>query len=98
MRIGDKIRELRQKSRTSQKDLAISVGISQNYMCLIEAGTRTPSNEVMQKFADHFSIPLPILVWQCVDESEVQEHKKELFKRLKPAIDGMINSIFNENE
>lgn len=94
MQLGIAIRRLR-KSNTNlnQFQFAESVGITQTYLSQIETGNRIPSTQVLNDIGEFLSIPLPILLWFSITESDIQESKKEHFNFIKPSIDSMIGSI-----
>ncbi len=56
MRIGYKIKEIRKNIRISQSKLASKVGISNSYLCDIEAGRKRISVETLIKIADILEI------------------------------------------
>ena len=94
MKIGNGIKVLRKKSGLSQTEFANSIGINQSYLSQIEGGKKNPSTDLLEKIANHFKTPLPILFWFCVDESDIKESKKlEAFKIVKPSIDALIKEF-----
>ncbi|MFA5382045.1 MAG: helix-turn-helix transcriptional regulator [Candidatus Micrarchaeia archaeon] len=52
MSLGTNIKVTRIKQNISQGDLAKTIGISQNHLCLIEGDNGTPSLATLQKIAD----------------------------------------------
>ena len=96
MNIGQSIKSMRLKylPRFTQIDFAERIGITQAYLSQIENGKKQPSTEVLQKIADFFEVPLPILFWFGVEERDIKPNKVEHFRFLKPMIDKMIKSIF----
>lgn len=59
--LGDAIRDLRDKADLSLRDLAQKVGISAPHMSDIELGKRYPSDDVLQKLAQHLKTPFDVL-------------------------------------
>lgn len=56
MKIGPLIKKIRIVRGFTQVQLAKKVGITQNYMSLIETDSKTPSNEKIKAFAKHLNI------------------------------------------
>lgn len=96
MNIGTAIQKLRKTKapQLTQGEFASKIGISQTYLSQIESNKKKPSIEILESIASYFEIPLPIIFWFSIDESDVKESKREYFRFLKPDIDQMINIIF----
>jgi XRE family transcriptional regulator, regulator of sulfur utilization len=91
MKLGQSIKKLRvNKARQIQGLFAQNIGITQSYLSQIETGQKEPSTEILQKIADYFEVPLPILFWYGIEESDIKPEKAEYYKVLKPAIDSLI--------
>jgi len=98
MNIGQAIRHLRKEkaSELNQSEFSKKIGVTQSYLSLIELGKRKPSIELLESISDYFKIPLPILFWFTVDESDIDKNKKDAYNILKPSIDSMIEMLINE--
>lgn len=95
MKLGKSIKRLRvDKARQIQGLFAQNIGITQPYLSQIENDQKEPSIEVLQKIANYFEIPIPILFWYGVEESDIKQEKAEYFKILKPAVDSLIECFF----
>ena len=57
----NRIKEIRQEKKLSQKDLAKKLNISQQAISLYEKGDREPKLETWQKLADFFDVSVPYL-------------------------------------
>ncbi|WP_309084078.1 helix-turn-helix transcriptional regulator [Chelativorans sp.] len=57
-RVGDLLREWRQRRRLSQLDLALEAGISQRHLSFVESGRALPSRDMVLKLADNLEVPL----------------------------------------
>ena len=57
----NRIKEIRQEKKLSQKDLAKKLNISQQAISLYEKGDREPKLETWQKLADFFDVPISYL-------------------------------------
>jgi transcriptional regulator with XRE-family HTH domain len=93
MDIGHAIRFLRETKCLNQMDYASKVGITQGYLSQIERGHKKPSMELMEHMAEDLNMPLPVMFWFGVEESDIHESKREAYKMLKPSIDALIGSI-----
>lgn len=57
----NRLKEIRQEKKLSQKDLAKKLNISQQAISLYEKGDREPKLETWQKLADYFNVSVPYL-------------------------------------
>ncbi len=95
MKLGQSIKKLRvNKARQIQGLFAQNIGITQTYLSQIENDKKEPSTEVLQKIANYLEIPLPILFWYGIEESDIRPEKAEYFKVLKPAVDSLVECFF----
>ena len=62
MNFGDKVRQLRKDKALTQPELAQAMGIEQSYLSKLENGKSLPSNDVLNRVLDVFSIELGELV------------------------------------
>ncbi len=56
--IGTHIKQYREKSKMSQLDLAVEIGVEQSNVCLWENGKTLPTIENLTKIADTFGLKL----------------------------------------
>jgi asparaginyl-tRNA synthetase len=57
-KVGDLLRQWRQRRRLSQLDLAYDLEISQRHLSFLEIGRSQPSREMLLRLAEHLNIPL----------------------------------------
>ena len=57
----NRLKEIRQEKKLSQKDLAKKLNISQQAISLYEKGDRELKLETWQKLADYFNVSVPYL-------------------------------------
>ncbi len=57
----NRLKEIRQEKKLSQKDLAKKLNISQQAISLYEKGNRELKLETWQKLADYFNVSVPYL-------------------------------------
>jgi len=57
-RVGDLLREWRQRRRISQLHLALEAGISQRHLSFVESGRAAPSREMVLNLAETLAVPL----------------------------------------
>ena len=71
---GEKLRELRNKRNESVHKVGKAVEISGNYLSEIERGIKNPSDEVLEKVADHY------------DATDLEKDKLfSLYRRIVPS-------------
>lgn len=56
MSLGDKIRELREKKRISQKELGEAIGVSDVMVSMYEQSKKRPSLDTIIAIADYFDV------------------------------------------
>jgi transcriptional regulator with XRE-family HTH domain len=100
MNIGSTIRTLRKSKfpKLTQSKFAKSVGTTQTYLSQIECGNKNPSFGILESISKELDVPLPILSWLSIEESDVKKEKLEIFRLLKPTIDNMIYELINETK
>lgn len=96
MNLGTSIRQLRKglTPKISQSDYAISIGITQSYLSHIENGNKEPSIALLKVISEKHDLPMPVLLFMSIDEEDVQPHKLQAFKMIKPSVDALINQVF----
>jgi XRE family transcriptional regulator, regulator of sulfur utilization len=94
MKIGPTIKELRIQKEIKQGDLANSIGISQTSLSLIESGVKQPSQDTLRKVCELFEIPQPFIYYLALEESDIPENKKELYKTLEMKLKMDIKTLF----
>jgi transcriptional regulator with XRE-family HTH domain len=58
LRIGDHLREWRQRRHLSQLDLAVDAEISARHLSFVETGRAAPSRDMVLKLAERLEVPL----------------------------------------
>jgi XRE family transcriptional regulator, regulator of sulfur utilization len=94
MNIGYSIKTYRKAKGLKQKDLANNCTITQAYLSQIESGNKTPSPTTLNHISKALNIPLPVLLFKALDESDVKAEKKHVFKTIKPGINAMLDQLF----
>ena len=94
MNISKAMREVRLSSGLNQKEIAAKLKITQTYVSLIENGHKIPSLEVIEAYGNVAKFPLAIVLWKAIDEKDVAQNKKKIFRELKPTIDKFISEFF----
>ena len=72
MRTCDIIRNLRESRHLSQLEMSRRSGISQATISAVEVGSRQPSMEMLEKFANFFGVPKSTLVGDDQPAESVQ--------------------------
>lgn len=98
MKIGDAIKSARTQKKVNQKDLAETLGITQTYLSLIENNKKSPNFHILEKIGQSLDIPVPIILFMSLNDEDIKQDKKEMFKFSKPFIDKFIEDIFIEND
>lgn len=72
LKIGQRIKELREKSEMSQKDLAYSADLDRSYIASIENGQRNVSIVNIEKITNALNITLK----EFFNDNEFEKHTK----------------------
>jgi transcriptional regulator with XRE-family HTH domain len=76
MKLGRALKVIRTASGIKQKDIAAELGVTPNYISLVEAGKREPSISFLKKFAGTLKVPTGLLLlW---DEAESKPFTKDM--------------------
>ncbi len=95
MNIGNAIKELRQRKHPTlrQYEFAELAGMTQTFLSQIESGKKEPSTEMLKRISKQCDVPVAILYWYSIEESELPKNKRQAFRILKPSIDELINQL-----
>lgn len=82
MKISSLIKKIRSIRGLTQAQLAQKMGITQNYLSLIETDNRTPSNEKIKAFAKHLQLSEDALIFLSTEPpNELSlENKRDYMK------------------
>lgn len=78
---GQALKLLRRYQGINQANLAKKLGVSRSYISELESGNRTPSIDLLRRYADVFNVPVSSLVFFA----EALEDKEHLSGRLEKA-------------
>jgi transcriptional regulator with XRE-family HTH domain len=73
MELGTAIKLIRTSSGLKQKDIATKLGVTPNYISLVENGSREPSISLLKKLATIFDVPVGLFfLWEGDDASSTK--------------------------
>jgi transcriptional regulator with XRE-family HTH domain len=83
----NRLKEIRQEKKLSQKDLTKKLNISQQAISLYEKGDREPKLETWSKLADFFNVPVDYLLGISKDRStltidDLNSEEQEAYERI----------------
>jgi transcriptional regulator with XRE-family HTH domain len=93
MDLGYAIKLVRRELDLTQTELSDMAGISQTALCQIEKGSKRPSPKTIEKICKAAQIPESLLYILGMRETEVPESKKQIYKLVFPAIQGLAMQI-----
>jgi transcriptional regulator with XRE-family HTH domain len=85
MKLGDRIKELREKHRVTQEELAKAVGTSPTNISRLEAGEQAPRANLLAAIADYFGISTDYLLGRGPTEKDLSPELLELFAAAQKA-------------
>jgi transcriptional regulator with XRE-family HTH domain len=95
MNLGDAIKIIRTARKIKQIELAESLGVSANYISLIEAGKKTPSIKFLRQIAFKLKVPAGLfLLWS---ETETQSLRSSQLSKLRELLIN-IQEIYLQDE
>ena len=98
MNIGKTIASLRRKAGLSQQELSKMGGLTQTSLSQIETGaTDHPNKETLDNICTVLGVPKYLIYLLSMEEEDVPESKRELYKVLFPAIRDFMLNLFNFN-
>lgn len=93
MKFNEALKDLRTKKGWGQQEAADKLGIAQGHLSLLESGNREPKKSLVKIICRVYKIAPFILAWMIADEKDVPKNKREIYLKLKPAVDEIINQI-----
>lgn len=70
MNIAKNIKKFRNIAQISQEELAKKIGLTRNYLSLVEGGKREPSINTLSRISEKLNVPTSILILDIKDSSE----------------------------
>jgi len=93
MNLSKTIKQCRKVKKMTQKDVAEKAGISVSHLSLLETNKREPSISVLEDIASALGVPLGVLIFLSVDQSKINEIKKEQLEALTHNIMDLIKDV-----
>jgi XRE family transcriptional regulator, regulator of sulfur utilization len=94
MNLGHTIKRLRKQKGLRQNAFAELCHFSPAYLSQIESNQKDPHLSILKDISTQLSIPLPILFFLALDETDIPERKQEAFKLIQPLVHNLINDFF----
>jgi len=83
------VREKRKTLGLSQEDMARKLGVSINYISLIENGKKKPGNKFIKDFSSNFNVPLMLFSNKDLLPEAKTEKEKELLRKFEKLMSDM---------
>lgn len=94
MNLGKLVNTLRvDRMKQTQNFFAEQIGITQTYLSQIENNSKTPSQDVLKKISDYVYIPLPIMCYMAIEESDIDKNKLNAYRKVKDSVDALISEF-----
>jgi transcriptional regulator with XRE-family HTH domain len=85
--IGQLIKIGRINKKLSQEDVASKLGVSKNYISLVENNKKNPSINFLREVAKLLDIPLILLIWEKMD---LPKGKTDSEKKISSQLEKML--------
>lgn len=90
MTLGNAIKVVRTASGMKQRTLAKKVGVTANYLSLVEGDKREPSISFLNRLAQTLTIPVGVFfLWQEVDTKRGGAEQLDKIRELLTRLEGM---------
>ena len=94
MKIGNTLQKIRKEKGIKQKHFAQECNISATYLSQIENNVKDPNLKTLNIIAEKLEIPIQILFFLSLEETDVKEEKREAYKMISEPIKMMVNEFF----
>ena len=94
MNLGTTIKKLRKQRGLKQFEFAERANITAAYLSLVETGQREPSLDFLKKISEVLSLPIPVILFLSLDESDVPPNKRQAFEIVRKPVLAMIDGFF----
>ncbi len=94
MELGSAIKNFRIQKGIKQNTLAEKCEISQTYLSQIENNVKEPNLSTLRIISKNLGIPLPVLVFMSLDESDITPQKRASYKHIEASIKSMLTAFF----
>jgi len=91
------LRAFREIAGLRQVELAKKLGVSANYISVVESGKKRPSLKYLEKFAKELNLPLQALVWSSFEDQETGDNAlQQVTKKIEDLYWSLIRQRLNE--
>ena len=94
MDLGRTISKIRKDRGIPQGELAERTELSVTYISQIENNRKRPNITTLESISDVLEIPLPVIFFLSLDESDIPSNKKEAYSTLFPSVEQFIRNFF----
>jgi transcriptional regulator with XRE-family HTH domain len=89
VKLGTAIKLIRTSSGLKQKDIATKLGVTPNYISLVESGNREPSVSLLKKMASILDVPVGLFFLWDADDSAASRDNIEHLRRMLAQLEAM---------
>lgn len=95
-KIGTVLGEIRKTKKMSLGNLSKNTGINKNVLKTLESGVQEPSKEQIKKISIGLDVPRSVVLFKCLDESDVKKDRREIFRALSPSISDVVDEMLKQ--
>jgi len=96
--LGSVLKHIRIFNHQTQSELADNISLSRSYISEIESGSKIPTLEVLQKYAEFFDIPLSSIMLFDEEYKDKKSLKKKTKLLLAKKAIAFLDWIYKEDE
>lgn len=94
MKTFEVINSLLKNRNISQKELAKKIGKSETAISQLLTGKYNFSENTLKLISEFLDVPVPVLNFLALEESDVPIHKIEIYRALNPSVTDLLNEVF----
>lgn len=92
-KVGEVITELRNRRKLARPEVARRVGVTSNYLGMVEAGKRTLSMTALEKLAEVFEVPVAFITCLGTPDPKPKDPQYRFRNLLKATQNAMLAAI-----
>lgn len=98
MDIGSTIRYYLEYKGMTQKELAQNIDKSETAISQFINNEYNPSHPTLVKIAQALEIPLPVFIFQALEEDDIPVNKIETYKIVRPIVMALMETLIGDKE
>jgi transcriptional regulator with XRE-family HTH domain len=82
LNVGLRLKLFRISADLKQREVADKMGVTVNYVSMLERGERDPTLEYLKSFSRLVTVPVSVLLWEPTEEGTSDDSRRDIQLRL----------------